>query len=405
MKRLFFVGAVALGLGMAAASMGQQQVRQADYSTGGSSNQASTALSQLGGEVELASCNSCDMYGGDCYGCNDGCGNSLLAGNLLHSGRGTRFFIGGEYLHLRANPSEAVSYLVRDINNFTDTFNQFDFDYEGSFRFYGGCRNCCGEEMRFTWTRFDSGSDFVSPTVPDGSAGSFQIVSPLEVVATIDGSRTEGSANVRLDSFDLGWSKTIPLGSPLGCTDCCDPCGDGCCDPCGGWCPAWDLTFTGALRGVDMSANRNFAAIGPTEETLTVGNSRQSFEGMGARVGMLGRRYFGRQGVFSLYMRGDISLLAGELTSVQTRQDLSGSVPGPVTEQSISCRHVIPVTEIEAGGTMFVTCNTSVSGGYFMSAWHDLGFRDEYDYGLQISYDDANIMAFDGFFLRVETSF
>src|SRR5690606_7991988 len=107
--------------------------------------------------VELASCTSCELPMGDC-GCTGdyAYGPSLLTTNgLLPKSNGMRYFVGGEYLHVRATPSEAISYLERDAANFVDTFHQFDFDYEGSFRFYGGARNCCGEEVRFTWTRFD----------------------------------------------------------------------------------------------------------------------------------------------------------------------------------------------------------------------------------------------------------
>ena len=417
MKRLLFWCAVlALGMGVSAVASAQHAIKQAGYRSDRdtSSENWATAFDQLDGQVELASCNSCALPPGDCgceMGCADACGGSSLLGlgGLCANGGGTRYFVGGELLYVRANPSEAVTFLHRDTDDFFDVFNQFNFDYESSFRFYGGCRNCCGEEVRFTWTRFDNGSSFASPTVPDAT-GTTQFIAPLEVVATINGSRVEGSADVELDSFDLGWSKTIPLGSPLGCCDsgcgdCCDPCGDGCCDPCGSWCPAWDITFTGAVRGVDMSGNRNYRAVDASENVLTVGSSDFDFEGMGGRVGLMGRRYFGRQGVCSVYLKGDISVLAGEYSTLQQRQDLSGSVPGPVIEQSIACRHIIPVTEIEAGGTVFVTCNTSITGGYFLSAWHDLGFRDEYDYGLQTSYDDANIMGFDGFFLRMETAF
>ena len=50
-----------------------------------------------------------------------------------------------------------------------------------------------------------------------------------------------------------------------------------------------------------------------------------------------------------------------------------------------------------------------MSAGYFISAWHDLGMRDEYGFdvpGLQLShYDDANILGFDGFFARVDVAF
>ncbi|MDA8745426.1 hypothetical protein N9N28_12400 [Rubripirellula amarantea] len=375
---------------------------QANHQAGSQADNVlwSDALDQLDNRVELASCTSgCDMSGA----C--GCGSDGGGLSLMPTGRGSRFFVGGEYLYLRASPSEAISYLERDLTDLVNTFHQFDFDYDSSFRAYGGCRNCCGEEIRFTFSRFDTGSNFVSPT----ETSTTQIITPLEQTPVLDGSRVVGTADIDLNDFDLGWSKTIPLGSPLccddGCCGSCDDCCDPCCDPCGGWCPAWDLTFTGAFRAVDMSTARTFTTIDASDDVLDIGNTYSKFQGAGARVGMLGRRYFGRRGIASLYIKGDLSLLVGEYEAWQDTTDFSGTVPVAGDSQSISCRHVIPVTEIEAGGTMFVTCNTSITGGYFISAWHDLGFRDQYNFPLQTSYDDANIMAFDGFFLRMETSF
>lgn len=407
MRSLFSACATfALGIAVATVASAQQQAVQAGYQAKdkGDKVEWASALEQLENRVEQASCNEC-YTGDDCSGGYGGFGGGGLS--LMPTGRGSRIFVGGEYLHMRSSPSEAVAYLERDLTNFRDEFTQFDFDYEGSFRLYGGCRNCCGEEVRFTFTRFDNGSDFVSPVEDIDTL----IITPLEQTPILDGSRVEGSADIELNDFDLGWSKTIPLGSPL----CCDPCcGDGCCDGCptsgcgdccGSWCPAWDLTFTGAVRAVDYSTNRVFTTLDASDDVLEFGQSSSKFDGFGGRVGMQGRRYFGRNGMFSLYMKGDLSLLVGEYESTQVSQDLSGTVAGPVVTQTISCRHVIPVTEIEAGGTMYVTCNTSISGGYFISAWHDLGFRDEYEFNLQNSYDDANIMAFDGFFVRLEKQF
>ena len=45
-----------------------------------------------------------------------------------------------------------------------------------------------------------------------------------------------------------------------------------------------------------------------------------------------------------------------------------------------STRQIIPVTEIEAGLTAHITCNSSITTGYLFSAWHDLGFRDEFNF-------------------------
>ena len=48
-----------------------------------------------------------------------------------------------------------------------------------------------------------------------------------------------------------------------------------------------------------------------------------------------------------------------------------------------------------------------LSSGYLFSAWHDLGFRDQFNYltFLDTNYDDANILGFDGFFARLEASY
>jgi hypothetical protein len=41
------------------------------------------------------------------------------------------------------------------------------------------------------------------------------------------------------------------------------------------------------------------------------------------------------------------------------------------------------------------------------SAWHDLGFRDEFNFPtlMETRYDDGNILGFDGFFARLEVAF
>jgi hypothetical protein len=74
----------------------------------------------------------------------------------------------------------------------------------------------------------------------------------------------------------------------------------------------------------------------------------------------------------------------------------------------VHAQQIIPVTELEAGITASVTCHSTFSAGYMLTAWHDLGFRDE---GIRAniqdvnSYDDANIMSFDGCYVRYEFAF
>ena len=48
------------------------------------------------------------------------------------------------------------------------------------------------------------------------------------------------------------------------------------------------------------------------------------------------------------------------------------------------------------------------SAGYLFSAWHDLGFRDQFDLQTLVesnTTDTANILGFDGFFVRLEVGY
>ncbi len=347
-------------------------------------------LGDPGSQVELASFNSPEI---GTLGIGKGCS--------------PKFYVGAEYLQVRANFSENITYVERDLSDLPNgefTFSQFDFNYGSSYRMYGGYRLCdCGCDLQFTYSNFSSDASFTSPE----ASTDISYVAPLEVVATLPGQTISGSSSVQLLNYDLGVSKTIPLGSPLGCCD--SGCGDVCCGDscgCGCFCPAWDITWTGALRWADVDVTRNFASQGGTPTPLgqRTGQSLLEFDGGGFRTGFLGRRYLGKNGMASLFMKGDISMLLGDLTITSASIDRTTGINN-VSRQTISCTHVIPVTEIEAGGTVSVTKCINVSAGYFLSAWHDLGIREEYNFGLQNQYDDANILGFDGWFVRAEASF
>ena len=342
--------------------------------------------------VEPASCNSCDP----CDPCNGG-------GCELHSLGAHRgqFFVGAEYLNIRAEFSEATAYVITDLVANTSTWEQFDMDYSGSYRFYTGYRLCeCGGEIRFTYTDIDTGGSFDSGPF-DSVSGTVAITPPLELGAPGTGDNISGVASVNIKNYDLGFTKTIPLGSPLCCdTGCGECCGDGCGDCCGGCCPqcpAWDIAWTGALRVANVDSTLGYAS----SSTGRTGQSVVSFDGIGMRGGVLGRRYIGKSGTASVYLKGDISLLLGDVDHY--------AVGSTTSINQISSTQVVPVTELEAGATVFVLPNVSLTGGYLLAAWHDLGHRATYDFsstGAEIThFDDANLMTLDGWFIRAEAAF
>jgi Legionella pneumophila major outer membrane protein precursor len=352
----------------------------------------------------------CDTCGGN--GCGGECWNrgglsSNLFGLVCPPGR---YFFTADYLHVRSNFSEAVAFLVQDDSQqgiATDTFHELDFQYESSYRLGGGYRLCnCGEEVRFYHTRLSSFADDIAP---DGA------LIPFEVTPT-PGGETSIHADVDVKSYDLEFAKTIPLGGPLGseCGDACGECGDACASDCG--CPAWDVTWSGGLRFADVDWNRTYTATSANGFDETEAISAMDFRGGGVKLGLEGRRYFCGNGCLSVYLKGDLSLLLGDVDLITTRRVDDPSTPNNNADnlitQTISSRQVIPVTEIEAGLTGHITCNTSITTGYLFSAWHDLGFRDEFrgftNPGatfLETGYDDANLLGFDGFFARMEVAY
>jgi hypothetical protein len=133
------------------------------------------------------------------------------------------------------------------------------------------------------------------------------------------------------------------------------------------------------------------------------------FQGGGPRFGLEGRRYFGPGLCGSLYLKGDISLLLGDVNLRERRivADQISTTPDTVHTQTATFRNIMPVTEIETGLSVQVLDRVTLTSGYLWSAWHDLGFRDQFAFGtfLETNYDDANILGFDGFFTRVEARF
>jgi hypothetical protein len=341
-------------------------------------------------------CCDCDSgYGCGCNSCGP-CSNSCGWGdccNLFYGPGGQRpWFFTADYLYVRANVSDAPAYLVHDTTNNIDTFHELNFQDQSSYRFGGGYQlPCCGEQIRFLFTRLTSSAD-TALTNTDST-----IVGPFETSPGPGGSFT-AHGQVDVKSFDVEFAKTIPLGGcSTGCGDCCRPS-----------CPAWDITWEGGFRFADVNWDRIYFDNNPNLEQSRTAISKMSFQGGGPRFGVEGRRYFGQRQWLSAYLKGDISLLLGNVRVTDHRTTVeTGNPPGTTETQSADFRNIIPVTEIETGLTGQLTRSVTLSAGYLFSAYHDLGFRDQFSFAttLETNYDDANILGFDGFFTRLEVDF
>jgi hypothetical protein len=339
-----------------------------------------------GGYGAYGACDTCPSGG---YG---GSGRGGMLGRLSGD-RNVQLIAGGEYIYAQATFSDALAFVEQDTVAGGETFHQLDFDYDSSYSFYGGFYTPdCGGAVIFDYTRLTSSADFAA-----SDSAFVNVFGPFEMNGDI-----EGAADVELNSYDLSFSKTIPLGCLLGgagCGDCCDDaCAGGCGNGCG-WCPAWDITWSGGIRFADVGWNYRVAELNSAQSTA----ASLDFDGFGGRVGLMGRRYIGRRGLFSVYGKGDWSVLFGDVDINLVQSD----IPGDAfirTSNDIT----VPVTEIELGGSAHLGAHATLSAGYFWAAWHDLGMSPTTDFGGQFivsHYDDANILGWNGFFARAEVAF
>jgi hypothetical protein len=256
------------------------------------------------------------------------------------------------------------------------------------------------------FTRLESHAQAIAP---EGALVAYEVTPP-------PGGQTFFRGNVDLQTYDVSFAKSIPVGSSCcGCGDACG-CDGGCGDACGCGsscgcetycCPQWELMWSGGLRFADVDWQREYAAFTDIGTLSSAASAALDFQGGGLRMGLEGRRYFFDGGLLSIYLKGDISLLLGDVDLVSQRTVEGGSTPDVVNIQTFHGRNIIPVTELEAGLTGQLTSHAKLSAGYFFSAWHDLAFRDQFSFEtlLNTNYDDANILGFDGFFARLEFGF
>lgn len=329
-----------------------------------------------------------------------------------------QFVFGSEYLYVRPTFSEANGLIV--ITDFNPPVSQridyipIEFDYNSNGRFYGGYRwDECGEELIFTYTRLQNDANFDSGVAPAPVAPQVGIVfrDPHQEEPVGPNDRVLQDFDLDASVFDLAFGKTIPVCSCYqaccggGCDSCCDTCcgsgcGSGCSSGCCLPCPAWDFTWRAGVRFAEIDWRRTGTidvAAGPD----IVGFTSLEFEGGGPRVGLTGRRYCGQNRLFSVYASSDASILLGEI-------DMVHSVRNGAVVTTMSNTQLFPVLDIEAGGTVQLTEDLTLSAGYLFSAWFDLGMRDTIvplaaNQGAW--WDDANILGWDGLFARAEVAF
>jgi hypothetical protein len=322
-------------------------------------------------------------------------------GRLGLRGHPYSWFVGGEVLIARPRFSEAEAFVrhkdvtTEDRSIVNDETIQFDFDYTANYRVYGGVRlNDCGNELRFAYWRL-SGDAQSGATILDGQNVRYEgyFNDPISLPGESIASQLSVTANI----YDIEFTK--PVAHNYG-----DPC-----DPCGPQCPPWDLRWLIGVRAADVNRSLESRTSDATGATLVDGSILANFTGAGPRLGLEGRRYLGSPGTFWIQAKGSASLLFGSYdASMQSIQPLGLTTAENNTTTNL--KRAVPMLEIEIGGTWRPIKCATLSAGWFFQTWFDLGFSEDVSATccpdiFPASRDDANLLSFDGLYLRGEYCF
>jgi len=339
----------------------------------------------------IGSGESMDFSGGGCSECGQ-CGQSC---GCCFNPCGCRGWYGDvDYLLVRPSFSENQGFLQRtttqdqqENTTVTDRVVHQDFDYNSSVRTSIGYRFCCGDEIRFTYWNFGDKSHLLSGQAP--ADGSIIYAGHLEINTSEPGERLVVSAGLQANVYDVEYIKCACQNS-------------GCCDsPC---CPPWTLKYSAGIRLADIRRGDNTILLNGDGTEAEGAFITADFIGAGPRVGIEGRRFFS-DGNFSLFARSNFSLLLGEYDIKETRKT---PPTAPTTTENYFDSHdrLIPVAEIELGGTWQLGPCVNLSAGYLFQAWWDLGQFEQIQGNVFLNpIDDSNILSFDGLFARLEICF
>jgi hypothetical protein len=313
--------------------------------------------------------------------------------------RAGRFVAGGEFLLTQFSFSEAVAF-ARGQQTPTSLMVQqegLDFDYEPGFRVYGGYQLDNGwGEARLTYTRLEGEVEVdgvVDANSPPGSfivdpfgavVGTVFIIDPTNALfgqiplPTVLGlpvaDRIDTFASVDLNYWDLELRHGVPLDTS-----------------------AWGMEWSMGARLADVDQFYS-STVTVNGAPLAFGDFTVDYFGAGPRTGLTLQRSGVGWGIFA---SGHGSVLLGTYDVAFSAQPAPGFTAG----QSQSMVRMVPITEMEAGARVSPLANLNLSVGWLFQSWFDLGVSGGKFAGFFTGQDDANVMSFDGLFVRGEWLF
>ena len=307
-------------------------------------------------------------------------------GDQCCDGTGLGPWFGGiEYRYLRTSFSEAVAFVT-----VSDTLavpfqreveaEELRFDYDSSGRVYFGVGIGSCQDIRFSYWNLDA-------DVSVGrSADVLQtIVDPFGNIG-LTGSSIDTSASVQLNVFDLEYLQRLKF-----------PCQD------------VEFVYSAGIRFANVDQGYTSTIRDAGDDVTSVGVFTADFDGVGPYFTLEGST--SRERCFSLLAKGGAAILIGSY-NVESGVTIPGVAVGGQSAERI---RAVPILEGELGGSWHPNDRFTVSAGYLVQAWFNIGTSGGTFDGETLPIapidtafgqtDDADIMSFDGLFVRAELWF
>lgn len=283
-------------------------------------------------------------------------------------------YAGAEYLLLRMHFSEAIAFV-----NATDSLSgglpseqvqarELNFNYNSAFRTFLGYNLTPTSAVQFTYFHFNTSvavNDTVTaPNQYDVDAYGDK-AGPGQTIAT--------NAFVRINAYDLDYVRPYLLNRGL-----------------------IGVKVNAGMRWADVRQHYDSTVFTTAGGVQGNGNFNTHFVGYGPHIGLQAQARRSNDSRFSLLARTGGSLLVGGY-NLSSGAVFNGVAAGG---QSANRTLVVPIIEAELGAAWQPTQNLTFSAGWLFQAWFDLGVSGGTDGGKFTEVDDANIMSFDGLFLR-----
>lgn len=318
----------------------------------------------------------------------DGAATGSLA-DASCCGPATRWYLGADYRLMRTHFSEAVAFATLTVGagpegpDMRVVATELDFDYESAFGFYVGYRLNERADLRFSYWNLDS------ETGASAAPGAGQwIVDPFGNIAPA-GAEIDAVASVDLNVFDFEYVRRVE-----------DDCGYA----------SWSCSAGLRMADVDQFYESTVSLGGGV---LSNGVFAADFFGVGPYASFTGHAWAGRP--WSAFAKVGGALLVGDYN---VSSDLV--FPGVATGGQLADRiRTVPVLESELGISWQPGPRFRLSAGWLFQAWMNIGVSGGTFDGENLPLfggppgidtvfggaDDADIMSFDGLFVRGEFGF